>query len=542
MHNNTYERVFEHVVPSTTPSRKKFKAELIQDFSSDVSSNTTAKGATLNAFRKSMTSHHTVWISADGWFVLPQLCPAMVQNDHYIHMLGACSRSRILAAYDTIIVKELLTYHTTNHATDTQQILSTKQPSLIMAQADENNLPTMPQWIIPTDTEIHGPFQRYDWMSVEVGCGKEQEYPNNKFKTSAEDDRKQEILPTDEGIYSTAIVRRKKRGLNRAGAVTADQIEDAWRDVTLNDMLGCDPEENPDWIDTAKMTKHSLRPGQGFKNNYHISKTTDWNKLVDIAIQRDTITLAPPETEKDLRDECVAALNSEDPTDENVRTIFLHAEEDCPEYDHLWIQHNPQLFWWTPISGYLPTSQFQEGHPIAAMNLQEFQWCTQPKDSQIQADTSQLSGLQLRTFKGAATDFTYNPTIMFSLTTTTYADSSWIKMDAILDVKRTIVVQFSFDDSCNFNINPYIDLTLKCNTIKHYYNYNSAPGFESFRPGPWMTKGHKKKMTKFLPYKIINRIGTFGKMPDIVTNKWQAVPKSNYQSGESQTPCFGLAT
>jgi len=37
-------------------------------------------------------------------------------------------------------------------------------------------------------------------------------------------------------------------------------------------------------------------------------------------------------------------------------------------------------------------------------------------------------------------------------------------MDAILDVKRTMVVQFSFDDAANFNINPYIDQILLSNT------------------------------------------------------------------------------
>ena len=430
----TYERVYEHVIPSTPPSKKKFKAEIKKDYITDFVEGRTAKANTTNEFRKAMTPHHTIWISSDGWFVLPQLCPAMIQNDHYMHMLGACSRSRILAAYDTIIVKELITYHTTNHATDTQQILSTKQPSLIMVQTDDNNLPTMPQWIIPTDTDIHGPYERYDWMTVEVGCGQDQEYPNEKFKKSASDDRKTEILPKYEAIYSTAIARRKQRGANAAGGVQADLIKDDWADVTINQMLGCDPEENVDWIDTAKMIKHSLRPGQGFKNNYHISATTNWNKLIDVATQRDTICMAPPETEKDLRDECISMISGEDASEENVNTVWLHTQEDCPEYDHLWIQHNPQLFWWTPISGYLPTSQFQEGHPLAALDLTEYQWVTHPVSEALQNTNPSLAGLQLRSFKSQPTDFTYNPTIMFGLTTTTYADSSWIKMDAILDV------------------------------------------------------------------------------------------------------------
>ena len=395
-----------------------------------------------------------------------------------------------------------------------------------MVQTDDNNLPTMPQWIVPTDTDINGPYERYDWMSVEVGCGRDQEYPNQKFKKSAADDRKTEILPHYEAIYSTAIARRKKRGTNRSGALTADVIEKEWADVTINQMLGCDPEENVDWIDTAKMLKHSLRPGQGFKNNYHISSTTNWNKLVDVATQRDTITLCPPETEKDLRDECISTLAGEDPQEADINTIWLHSEDDCPEYDHLWIQHNPQLFWWTPISGYLPTSQFQEGHPIAALDLTEYQWVTQPRSEMLQATNSSLSGLQLRSFKSQPTDFTYNPTIMFGLTTTTYADSSWIKMDAILDVKRTLVVQFSFDDSANFNINPYIDMTLKPNTIRHYFNYNSNPAFRSFRPGPWMTKGKKKKQGRYLPYKIMNKYAAWGKHPPAVTAKYQSVPKS----------------
>ena len=506
----TYERVYEHVIPSTPPSGKKFTADVQKDYIVEGAEGNTASDQTFNKFIEGMTPHHTCWISSDGWFVLPQLCPAMVQRDHYIHMLGACSRSRILAAYDTIIVKELLTYHTTNHATDTQQILSTKQPSLIMVQTDENNLPTMPQWLVPTDTEIHD-NARYDWMSVEVGCGKNQEYPNEKFKKSSADDRKTEVLPTYQAIFSTAIARRKERGRNNNNQVVADETTADWCEVTANQMLGCDPTNNEDWIDTAKLIKHSLRPGEGFKNNYHISQTTSWNKLVDIATQRDTITFCPPETEPDLRNECVPTISTNDRTVDGTRTMYLHCQDDCPEYDNLWIQHNPQLFWWTPVSGYLPTSQFQEGHPIAALQLKEYQWITQPITSQLTDAGPQLKGLQLRSFKSQATDFTYNPTIMFGLTTTTYADSSWIKMDAILDVKRTMVVQFSFDDGVNFNVNPYIDMTLKPNTIRHYYNYNSNPAFKSFRPGPWMSKRHKKKQGKFLPHKIMKKYAIYGK-------------------------------
>jgi len=390
---------------------------------------------------------------------------------------------------------------------------------------DDNNLPTMPQWLVPTDTEQHD-NTRYDWMSVEVGCGQNQQYPNDKFKKSSSDDRKTEILPTYEAIYSTAIARRKARGLNAAGNPVHTDVSDDWCDVTLNQMLGCDPTNNDDWIDTAKMVKHSLRPGQGFKNNYHISQTTNWNKLVDIATQRDTITFCPPETEPDLKDECIPTISTDDRTAEGTRTMFLHCEDDCPEYDHLWIQHNPQLFWWTPVSGFTPTSQFQEGHPIAALRLKEYQWVTQPRTSTLTAIGPSHKGLQLRSFKGQATDFTYNPTIMFGLTTTTYADSSWIKMDAILDVKRTMVVQFSFDDAANFNINPYIDLTLKPLTIKHYYNYNSAIGFKTFRPGPRMSKSYKKKAGKYLPYKIMNRYAVYGKLPEGVLSKNQATPKT----------------
>jgi len=492
----TYERVYEHVVPSTPPSRKKFEANVQKDFITDASSGRTASDQTFNKFINGMTPHHTCWITSDGWFVLPQLCPAMVQNDHYVHMLGACSRSRILAAYDTIIVKELLTYHTTNHATDTQQILSTKQPSLIMVQTDENNLPAMPQWLVPTDTDQHD-FTRYDWMAIEVGCGKDQQYPNEKFKKSSADDRKTEILPKYEAIFSTTIARRKERGLNASGNPVNTDITENWCEVTLNQMLGCDPSNNEDWIDTAKLIKHSLRPGQGFQNNYHISQTTDWNKLIDIATQRDTITFCPPETDPDLRNECIPTISSNDRNVAGTRTNYLHCGEDCPEYDHLWIQHNPQLFWWTPVSGYTPTSQFQEGHPIASLQLKEYQWVTQPVTTTLTGIATQQKGLQLRSFKSQATDFTYNPTIMFGLTTTTYADSSWIKMDAILDVKRTLVVQFSFDDSANFNINPYIDLRLKSNTIKHYFNYKSKIAFKTFRPGPRMSKKHKKKHGNF---------------------------------------------
>jgi len=38
-----------------------------------------------------MTPLHSVCIKSQVWFVLPQLCPAMVQNDHYVHILGACN-------------------------------------------------------------------------------------------------------------------------------------------------------------------------------------------------------------------------------------------------------------------------------------------------------------------------------------------------------------------------------------------------------------------------------------------------------------------
>lgn len=205
----TYKRVLEHVIPSATPSRKKFTAQVKADFIEPVPVG--ARGNPLNQheFAKHMTPHHTCWIKSDGLFVLPQLCPAMVQNDHYIHMLGACSRSRIITAYETIIPKELITYHTTNHDTDTQQVLSTKQPSLIMLQTDANNLPTMPQWLILIDTENHD-NERYDWMRVQVGCGLNQQYPNNEFKTSAAHDRKIEILPTYDAIFSTAIARKKE--------------------------------------------------------------------------------------------------------------------------------------------------------------------------------------------------------------------------------------------------------------------------------------------------------------------------------------------
>jgi len=76
-------------------------------------------------------------------------------------------------------------------------------------------------------------------------------------------------------------------------------------------------------------------------------------------------------------------------------------------------------------------------------------------------------------------------------------------MDAIIDVKRTIIAQFSFDAAANFNINPYIDQTLLSGTIKHYYNYNSNPLYKSFRPGPKMAFKHKRKKGKFLPYKVL---------------------------------------
>jgi len=52
-------------------------------------------------------------------------------------------------------------------------------------------------------------------MTVKVGCAINQQYPNNKFKTSSADDRKTEILPTYEAIFSTAIARRKKSFLDK---------------------------------------------------------------------------------------------------------------------------------------------------------------------------------------------------------------------------------------------------------------------------------------------------------------------------------------
>jgi len=141
----TYERVYEHVIPSTPPSRKKFTAEIKHDFITPVPAGAAGNALNQHEFATRMTPQYTCWVSSDGWFVLRQLCPAMCQTDHYIHMLGACSRSRILVAKDTIILKELITYHTINHATDKQQVLSTKQPSLILVQSDGNRLPTMPQ-------------------------------------------------------------------------------------------------------------------------------------------------------------------------------------------------------------------------------------------------------------------------------------------------------------------------------------------------------------------------------------------------------------
>ena len=120
----TYERIFEHVIPSTTPSRKKFTVQVVADFIEPVPDGTRGNPLAQHEFAKHTTPHHTCSIKSDGWFVLSQLCPAMVQNDHYVHMLGACSSSRILAALDTIVVKELITYHTTNHDTDTQQVFT----------------------------------------------------------------------------------------------------------------------------------------------------------------------------------------------------------------------------------------------------------------------------------------------------------------------------------------------------------------------------------------------------------------------------------
>ena len=89
---------------------------------------------------------------------------------------------------------------------------------------------------------------------------------------------------------------------------------DDWCEVTLNGFLGCDASSNEDWIDTAKLHKHSLRPGQGFKNNYHTSQSTDWNKLIDICTQRETISFCKPQTETELREQCVSAISSNDYT------------------------------------------------------------------------------------------------------------------------------------------------------------------------------------------------------------------------------------
>jgi len=47
-------------------------------------------------------------------------------------------------------------------------------------------------------------------------------------------------------------------------------------------MLDYGPEKDVSWIDTAKLKKFTLKPGQGFTNNYYISQETDWNKLADI--------------------------------------------------------------------------------------------------------------------------------------------------------------------------------------------------------------------------------------------------------------------
>jgi len=158
------------------------------------------------------------------------------------------------------------------------------------------------------------------------------------------------------------------------------------------------------------------------------------NRVIDIATQRDTFAFCKPETDTELKEQCVSAISSSDCNVTGNITIYLHAGEDCPEYDHLFIQHNPQLFWWTPISGSTPTSQLQEGYPIAALQKQEVRWSSQPEHTSLPAaETSEIN---------VATDFTYNPMIMFSLTTTTYADASWIKMDPIIAGKLTIVYNF----------------------------------------------------------------------------------------------------
>jgi len=261
-------------------------------------------------------------------------------------------------------------------------------------------------------------------------------------------------------------------------------------------------------------------------------QATDWNKLVDIGTQREYASFDAYQTEAELKQKCVNAITSDDYTDNH--TVFLHVEEDCPEYYHLFLQHNPQLFWWTPISGFTPTSQLQEGHEIALLQQSELQWSAQPESVQFLsvnegAASNSIRGIQLRSFRPANTDFKYNPTITFGLTTTTYADSSWIKMDAILDVKRTIHVQFSFDDAANFNINPYIDQTLLACTIKHYYNYNSNPRLRCFRPGPKMAFKHKRKQDKFLPYKVLKKMGIWGKRPAGTSSESMAVPFSMFK-------------
>jgi len=63
-------------------------------------------------------------------------------------------------------------------------------------------------------------------------------------------------------------------------------------------------------------------------------------------------------------------------------------------------------------------------------------------------------------------------------------------MDAILEVKRTLVLEF--------NVNLYVDPTLAPNTIKNYYNYNPNANFRSYRSGPFLAtrcKMQKEKQT-----------------------------------------------
>jgi len=59
-------------------------------------------------------------------------------------------------------------------------------------------------------------------------------------------------------------------------------------------------------------------------------------------------------------------LSGENYQEDEVDTLhFTNMPEDTPEHDHLFIHHHPQLFWWAPISGFTPRSQFVEGKQIA---------------------------------------------------------------------------------------------------------------------------------------------------------------------------------